>query len=437
MTKYYKIVVNEDDDTGIDFNAFVDVPAHLKGFIAFGKKQIKYSFNDEKRIVTGVMISAGTPIYRFSQELGEHYVFFEPQTIELIRRKFFKNGFIQNLNKDHDPNQVTNDAFLVDSYIASNSDPKLPNIPEVFEGQNLQDGTWIASYQITSDSLWEEVKSGKFNGFSVEGLFEKQEVKIKTQMGKQKIVKGAFSKVSQVSKWDIEIDQDSVELGSKLTTSYTDHNEDVITNNLQAGEYTLQDGKRILVDSDGIVRFEFKKQIKTNIQMKKQKTSIWDIFKKDAPKADKFASATTAEGVVVTFDGELVEGTPVFIETEGEQMPASEGEHQITLEDGSVKVIVLDAQGLVVSVADVDMNEDETGVSKEEVADAMRSMMSEVNDRFTAIEATNATLVAENAALKSEIESFKMSGKFGASPKQTDNKETRMSIADMIKNAKK
>lgn len=354
MTKYYKIVVNEDDDTGIDFNAFVDVPAHLKGFIAFGKEQIKYSFNDEKRIVTGVMISAGTPIYRFSQELGEHYVFFEPQTIERIRRKFFKNGFIQNLNKDHDPNQVTKDAFLVDSYIASNSDPKLPNIPEVFEGQNLQDGTWIASYQITSDSLWEEVKSGKFNGFSVEGLFEKQEVKIKT-----------------------------------------------------------------------------------NIQMKKQTKSIWDIFKKDAPKANKFASATTAEGVVVTFDGELVEGTPVFIETEGEQKPAPEGERQITLEDGSVKVIVLDAQGLVVSVADVEVNRDETGVSKEEVADAMRSMMSEVNDRFTDIEATNATLVAENAALKSEIESFKMSGKFGANPKVTDNKETRMSIADMIKNTKK
>lgn len=354
MTKYYKIVVNENDDTGIDFNAFVDVPAHLKGFIAFGKEQIRYSFNDEKRIVTGVMISAGTPIYRFSQELGEHYVFFEPQTIEMIRRKFFKNGFIQNLNKDHDPKQVTKDAFLVDSYIISNTDPKLPNAPEVFEGQKLQDGTWIASYQITSDSLWEDVKSGKFNGFSVEGLFEKQEVKIKT-----------------------------------------------------------------------------------DIQMKKQTKSIWDIFKKDAPKADKFASATTAEGVVVTFDGELVEGTPVFIEMEGEQIPAPEGEHQVTLEDGSVKVIVLDAQGLVVSVADVDMNEDESGVSKEEVADAMRSMMSEVNDRFEAIETANATLTAENAQLKSEIESFKASGKFGANPKKTDEPEKKITIAEMVKNAKK
>ena len=32
---YYKIVVNEDDESGVDFNSFVDVPAHMKGFISF------------------------------------------------------------------------------------------------------------------------------------------------------------------------------------------------------------------------------------------------------------------------------------------------------------------------------------------------------------------------------------------------------------------
>ena len=34
---FYKIVVNEHDDTGVDFNAFVDAPAHMKRFIAFEK----------------------------------------------------------------------------------------------------------------------------------------------------------------------------------------------------------------------------------------------------------------------------------------------------------------------------------------------------------------------------------------------------------------
>jgi hypothetical protein len=354
MMKYYKIVVNEHDDTGIDFNAFVDVPAHLKGFIAFGKGQERYKFNEEKRIVTGVMISVGTPIYRNSNDLGEHYVFFDAPTVDLIRRKFFKNGFVQNLNKDHDPNQITKGAVLIDSYIISSTDPKLPNPPEAFENQKLQDGTWIASYQIVDDNLWEEVKSGKFNGFSVEGLFEKKEVKIKS-----------------------------------------------------------------------------------NINMSKQTKSIWDLFKKDKPNAEKFATATTAEGVAVSWEGDLVEGTAVTIDMDGEILPAPEGEHQVTLEDGTVKVIVLDAAGLVVSVADVEMNEDENGATKEEVADAMRSMMSEVNDRFNAIEAKNTELATENAQLKSEIESFKASGKFGSNPKKTDGEEKRISISEMIKNAKK
>ena len=72
MLPFFKIVVNEADETGIDFNSFVDAPAHMKAFIAFGKDAVRYEFNDEKRIVTGVMISAGTPIY--SHELTRWFV---------------------------------------------------------------------------------------------------------------------------------------------------------------------------------------------------------------------------------------------------------------------------------------------------------------------------------------------------------------------------
>ena len=348
--KYYKIVVNENDETGIDFNAFVDVPAHLKGFIAFGKDSQRLQFNEEKRTVTGVLISVGTQIYRNSEELGEHYVFFDAPTVELINKKAAKKGYWSNLNLMHDADQVTKGAFMTERYIVSNSDPKKPNIPDVFTKQELQDGSLIGSYYIEDEQLWQDAKNGKFNGFSVEGIFEKHEVKLKT-----------------------------------------------------------------------------------NINMSKQKTSIWDMFKKDKPKTEKFGSATTADGVAVTFEGELVEGTAVLIDG----VPASEGEHQLTLEDGSVKVVVLDAQGLVVSVADVEQNEDETGVTAVEVADAMRSLMSEVNDRFVAIETANTQLATENATLKSEIESFKASGKFGANPKNTGEKEgKKMTIAEMVANKK-
>jgi hypothetical protein len=180
MLPIYDIEV--DDQSGVDFNAFVDSPAHMKGFIAFGKDQaIRYSFNEEKRIVTGVMISANTLIYRGARtelQVGEHYVKFSPETIEQIQRNFHKNGYHNNVNLMHDPSKQVEGVFMVESYIIG-SDPKQPKAPEVFESQKLADGTWIASYKVENDQVWKMVKSGEFYGFSVEGMFGIKEAKIK------------------------------------------------------------------------------------------------------------------------------------------------------------------------------------------------------------------------------------------------------------------
>jgi hypothetical protein len=374
MAQYFWIGVNENDETGIDFNSFVDVPAHMKGMIHFSADSVRYSFNDEKRMVTGVMIAANQPIYRWSPELGDHYVIFKADTIDLIRRKFFKNGYSNNLNVMHDPKQVQKGVTLVDSYIVSSTDPKLPNVPEALSAMNLQDGTWIASYFVENDELWNQVKEGKFGGFSVEGWFEKVKINTKNKMNKQK-------------------------------------------------------------------------------------KSIWDLFRgEDTQVAEKFAEAVTAEGVAVFYDGDLVEGTAVFVELEGERIPAPEGEHELTLEDGTVKVITLNSDGVIEAVVDVEVEvtdetvedfeaipsdqvaaaletateiiAEKTGLEmgeaydiatlvvnainemKVEVADAMRSQTSEIHDRFVQLE-------NKFKALQSEIETISSGEKFGAAPKAT------------------
>ena len=194
MLPIYDIEV--DSDSGVDFNAFVDAPAHMKGFIAFGKDQtIRYSFNEEKRIVTGVMISANTLIYRSARpslNMPEHYVKFAPETIEQIQRNFHKNGYHNNVNLMHDPSKKVEGVFMVESYIVGN-DPKQPKAPEVFANQKLADGTWIASYKVENDQVWDMVKSGKFYGFSVEGMFGVKEVKIQKSIKMSKSKKGLFS----------------------------------------------------------------------------------------------------------------------------------------------------------------------------------------------------------------------------------------------------
>ena len=353
MLKYYKIQVNEFDETGVDFNAFVDAPAHMKNFIAFDKTaHYVFSEEGEKRIVTGVLISVGTPIYRNSVEHGEHYVIFDAETTELINRKMSRNKFMDNLNKDHDMNQLVKGAIQLERYHVSNSDPKRPNVPEAFAHQNLQDMSLIGSYLIEDDTLWAEVKAGKFKGFSVEGWFDKKEIKIKNKMSK------------------------------------------------------------------------------------KTKT-IWDLFK-STPKTEIFGSATSAEGAVISWEGDLADGVALFVELEGEKVPTQGGEYQLTLEDGSVKVVTVDDNGLVTSIADAMSDDTDEVVEelKEQVADAMRKLASDTNDRFVAIETKNDELVAENEKLKLEIETFKTSGKFGANPKKTDAPKEKMTIAEMVANKK-
>lgn len=359
MLPFYKIVVNETDETGIDFNSLVDSPAHMKAFISFGKQPIKYHFNEEKRIITGVMISVGTPIYRNSPDLGEHYVVFDAPTVDLIRRKFFKNGFIQNLNKQHNANSVIKGAVLVDSYIASNSDSKLPNFPESFKDQNLQDGSWIASYYIEDNALWQDVKEGKFVGFSVEGLFERTKLNVKkTKMSKE---------------------------------------------------------------------------------TKSVKQYLKDFFNgtEETPAVEvTFTEATTADGIVVFYDGELAEGTLVQVELDGVKVPAPEGEHQLTLADGTVKIVTLDGTGAVVSIADAmqseDSSEESTGEMSKEIAEILSATIKGVDAKFEAMEAKFKAIQSENDSLKNEIEAIKSADNFGAQPKKAGEKTT-MSASDILK----
>ena len=341
MLPIYKLSIDaNDNETGVDFNAFVDMPAHQKGFIAFNKNQ-RYSFNEEKRIVTGVMISSGTPIYRRDAEFGEHLVIFDAQTIEVIKNKFHKQNFNNNINKMHDPNKVVNGVYMISSYIIGGD--KNPSAPEVFANQNLQDGTWIASYKIDNDDVWNEVKNGKFQGFSVEGNFFKDLVKIKT-----------------------------------------------------------------------------------NNKMSKKTKSIFDLL---FNKKQKFATATTTDGVVISYDGDLAEKVAVFVEVDGENVPAPEGDHQITLEDGSVKVITVDATGLVSAIVDAEEMKDEepTDDIKEEVAEVMREVLKDTNERFEAIEKENKDLKAEIEQLKAASKDFK----FKSETKNTDEK--KLTISEILK----
>ena len=427
---FYKIVVNENDETGVDFNALVDAPAHMKGFIAFNKNEsARYTFEEtkEKLTVTGVLISVGTPIYRRDEQIGEHYVIFDADTADLIKRKIMRNNFSQNLNLMHVSEDVVDKCIMTDIFSVSNSDPNLPSIPEAFEGQKLQDRTVFGTYEIYDEQVKQDIRSGKYKGFSVEGWFDKIQINIKHE-GMQ-LAKGKFNQVTSITKWDVAIDQKEIKEGDKLTR--TDSFDGKVIR-LEQGEYMTKEGVGILVDSNGIVHSMGFKDQQNKSKMKNKNKSILDKVRAlfEDEEKQKFAEATTAEGVVVMYDGELAVGTQVFIEAEDEQMPAPEGDHQLTLEDGTVKLITLDGSGVVVTVEDFKEEEPakEDSEMSEEVMSAIELMATEIK-----------TLKESNEKFRKELKTLKEGEKFKAKPNRAaaDKEESKkLTASELLKGSK-
>lgn len=165
----YEIMIDlNDPETTVSFNSMVEFPAHEKNFELFSKNHVKYHFNDEQQIVTGIAISADTPIYRYDENSKEeYYVVFTKQAIRDIVFDYSRRNNFNNVNLDHNPHKVVEGVFMVMSYQIDNE--RGFTAPERFKDAN--DGSWLTSYKITDKALWEKAKNGEFNGFSIEGVF--------------------------------------------------------------------------------------------------------------------------------------------------------------------------------------------------------------------------------------------------------------------------
>jgi hypothetical protein len=161
--------ITEDinDDAQVDFIALVDRPAIQKNWNAFNRSQKFEVTNEERRIISGAIMLADTPIFRSDSTYGDYYVAFSADTILKIVQKFFKKGFQSNVNLMHNSNHQFEGVTLFESFI---SDPSRGIMPmKGFEDAPV--GSWFGSMIVDNDQAWAKVKSGDIAGFSVEGLF--------------------------------------------------------------------------------------------------------------------------------------------------------------------------------------------------------------------------------------------------------------------------
>jgi len=179
----FEIQIDLDDpNTFVDFNSLVHDPAHEISFETFSKA-VRFEFNDDEKTVSGVAISADTPIYRRDAS-GEYYVVFTKKAIKDIIHDYARNNRFNNVNIEHDSKDVADGVYMIGSYQIDNK--KGFTAPERFKDVN--DGSWIVTYKFENVELYNRIKSGEVTGFSIEGTFVMDEAQFKSDISIESIL---------------------------------------------------------------------------------------------------------------------------------------------------------------------------------------------------------------------------------------------------------
>jgi len=109
--------------------------------------QIK-KLDQEEQVVFGEVYAPGFP-----DSQGD---FMTPDEVKKMAYNFLRKGVTSNIDVNH--SQQPSGSYVVESFIARDDDPIY--IP----------GSWVIGVKVPDAAVWQMVKSGELNGFSLDGM---------------------------------------------------------------------------------------------------------------------------------------------------------------------------------------------------------------------------------------------------------------------------
>lgn len=164
----YELKINIKDDAIVSGIALVEQPAIESNFLAFSNEKAfaEFAANDEKMELLGAAMIPDQLIYRLDKETKEEFeVYFTADTIRQIAQQYFKSGFQSNMNLNH--TSVPAKSYIFQSFIVDKA--KGLNAPKNIDAP---DGSWIIGVKVEDKEVWNDIKAGKMQGFSIEGMFQ-------------------------------------------------------------------------------------------------------------------------------------------------------------------------------------------------------------------------------------------------------------------------
>jgi len=163
----YELTIDDINVDALTAIGIVNGPAIEESFMKFSNIKMNVE-NDEEKIITGPALIPNIKIFRRDEMRGEHYVYFSESTIKELVIKYIKDNKQNNVTIDHEYN--ANNISLFESWIIEDA----TNDKATALGfSDLPKGTWMVSFKIDNEEVWNQIKNANLDGFSIEGFLTK------------------------------------------------------------------------------------------------------------------------------------------------------------------------------------------------------------------------------------------------------------------------
>jgi len=165
--KLYELVIEDMETDEVFAISLVESPAIESDFVYFNKEEVRFAkVDDEQKMLIGPILIPDKKILRIDGEGNPYHVFFTKETVKRLAENYLMKKYTDSTTIEHGDRKIKG-VHLVQSWVKDGKLDKSNNY-----GMNLPDGAWVGMFKITDDKLWNDyVKTGKVQGFSIEGLF--------------------------------------------------------------------------------------------------------------------------------------------------------------------------------------------------------------------------------------------------------------------------
>lgn len=161
-----ELVIDEKlEEDGVNAISFVEHPAIEENFVALSKHEVEFkTLNEEKRIIVGLALTPNKLIYRRRGDY-EYNITFSKETVRKASELYLKRLKNNNTTLEHE--ELTSGVSVIQSWIVQ--DPSMDKT--ALYGLNAKEGDWAVVMKVDNDQVWQDVKEGKYQGLSIEGIF--------------------------------------------------------------------------------------------------------------------------------------------------------------------------------------------------------------------------------------------------------------------------